>query len=254
MSNPYANMSTEGHEAREDRAGGGYSAFDSDIYEMDIKAMYAGKSSGGAHSATIIGEINGREYRETIYTTNKKGENSYLIDKSKPDGKKGTMPGYTTVDDICLVTTNKPLSVQTVEDKVIKLWDYDLKREVPTTVPMFVDLIGGKLKVAIKKTLENKTEKKGDEYVDTAETKETNNISKVFEFNSGMTVAEAEHGATEAAFIATWAEKNKGQTADKRTIKDGQAGTSTGAPVAAGGGQAAAGSTAPRASLFGNKG
>lgn len=99
--------------------------------------------------------------------------------------------------------------------------------------------------------LENKNEKQGDEYVPTAETRELNATDKVFHTETRMTVVEAREGAEVAKFWDSWLERNKGNTRDKRTIKDGQAGTA-GAPKAAGASAAApAAGGAPRKSLFG---
>ena len=130
---------------------------------------------------------------------------------------------------------------------VVKLWDYDAKAELPKSVPVLTELTGGKLSVAILKNLENKSEKKGDEYVATAETRETNNIDKAFDTGSRMTVLEAMKQADGPAFWDGWLERNKGKVRDKREIKDGSAGKSAGAPTS---GQAAQ-SAAPRKSLFG---
>ena len=109
------------------------------------------------------------------------------------------------------------------------------------------ELLGQKIKLGILKQLENKSVKQGDEFVPTAETRESNAIDKVFHPEMNLTVAEARNGLEEPKFHDAWAEKNKGQTRDKRTIKDGAGGTA-GAPP-----KAAAGTAPARKSLFGNQ-
>ena len=137
------------------------------------------------------------------------------------------------------------------EEKTIKLYDSEAKKELPKAVPMLVEALGLEVSLGIVKVLENKNEKQGDEYVPTAETRELNATDKVFHTETRMTVVEAREGAEVAKFWDSWLERNKGNTRDKRTIKDGQAGTA-GAPKAAGASAAApAAGGAPRKSLFG---
>lgn len=246
----FGNLKSDGLEQTQDRLGGGYQPKETDIYTGKIKALYAGKSAGGAQSVSLILSLaDGSEYRETFWITNKKGENFFLNKDDKT--KKVPLPGFTIVDDLCLVTTGKPLSEQDTEEKTIKLYDSEAKKELPKAVPMLVEALGLEVSLGIVKVLENKNEKQGDEYVPTAETRELNVTDKVFHTETRMTVVEAREGAEVAKFWDSWLERNKGKIRDKRTIKDGQAGTA-GAPKAAGASAAApaAGGT-PRKSLFG---
>lgn len=246
----FGNLKSDGLEQTQDRLGGGYQPKETDIYTGKIKALYAGKSAGGAQSVSLILSLaDGSEYRETFWITNKKGENFFLNKDDKT--KKVPLPGFTIVDDLCLVTTGKPLSEQETEEKTIKLYDSEAKKELPKAVPMLVEALGLEVSLGIVKVLENKNEKQGDEYVPTAETRELNATDKVFHTETRMTVVEAREGAEVAKFWDSWLERNKGNTRDKRTIKDGQAGTA-GAPKAAGASAAApAAGGAPRKSLFG---
>lgn len=241
----FGNLKSEGLEESQDRIGG-FQPLETDIYTGVIKAMYAGKSAGGATSVSIILDTNGKEYRETFYVTNKKGENFFLNKDDKT--KKVPLPGFTLVDDICMVTSGKPLSEQNTEEKVIKLYDFDARKELPKGVQMLVDCIGLEVSLGILKELHNKNEKSGDEYVATAEVIERNATDKVFHTETHMTVAEARSGAEKAQFWESWTERNKGNVRDRRTIKDGQAGKPVGGPPKAGGSK-----EAPRKSLFGNK-
>ena len=69
----FGNMTTDGLEQSQDRLGG-FTLQESDIYLATIKAFYAGKADSGAMNITVIADLNGKEYRETIYITNKKGD------------------------------------------------------------------------------------------------------------------------------------------------------------------------------------
>ncbi|QDP54351.1 MAG: hypothetical protein Unbinned4120contig1000_3 [Prokaryotic dsDNA virus sp.] len=252
MGNPFNNLNTDGMEETGDRLGG-YSALESGIYTGKIKAAYAGQSSGGAHNMTVIlegGDFGSTEYRETIYVTNKKGENFYLNKNDKT--KKVPLPGFTTVEDLCLATVGKPLSEIDFEDKVMNIYDYEAQKELPKSVPMAVELIGQEVSVAILKTIENQTEKDGaGNYVPKADgsTREVNNIDKVFNTATKMTVAEAKGGAKEPEFWDKWDAKNTGETRDKTTNVGGNAGRPGGGNAPQAGGNASG--NAPRTSLFG---
>ena len=242
----FGNLKSDGLEETQDRLGGG-GAIDSNAYLATIKVAYAGQSEGGAQNVTLLLDLDGREYRETIYVTNKKGENFFLNKDDKT--KKVPLPGFATIDDICIVCTEKPLSEQETEEKIVKIYDFEAKAELPKSVPVLTELTGKQFHAGIIKQTVNKNEKQGDEYVPIADTREENVLEKVFHHPSMVTVVEARRGASEAEFYGKWVEKNKGVIRDKRSIKDGSSGTS-GKPGSKTPPQSG-GSTAPRKSLFG---
>jgi len=222
----FGNLTTDGLQESQDRLGG-ISVFNTDIYIGTIKALYAGKSSGGATSVTLIADLNGKEYTETLYVTNKDGQNWFA--NKQDNTKKVPLPGFTVVDDICLIATGEPLAAQETEEKVIKVWDSEAKKEMPKSVPMIIAALGKPIALGIQKTLANKQTKVGTEYVPNAETREENHIDKVYHPEMKLTVAEARAGQDVAQFWDAWLLKNKDQVRDKRTIKDGEVGSS-GAP------------------------
>lgn len=217
----FGGLTQDGLEKTEDRLGG-YAPKETDAYESTIKVAYGTTAQSGAKAVTIVAELPDKsEYRETIYVTNKKGENFFL---NKDDQtKKVALPGYTTINDICLVTTDKPLEELAEEEKVVNIYDKDAGREIPKSVPVLIELTGKKVILGISKALENKSVKQGDAYVATADTREVNTISKVFHHPSKFTVVEAREGLKEAVFHDSWLQRNKGKTQDKRSIKDGAA-------------------------------
>jgi hypothetical protein len=238
----FGGLTNEGLEQAQDRIGG-FGAIETDIYDMKVTMAYAIESQGGAQGVAFTFDNGGREYRETVYVTSKKGENFYLNPSDKT--KKLPLPGFTVANDICLATTEQPLSAQPTEEKIVNIYDFDQKKEVPKSVQVLVDLIGKPVTLAINKVLENKSEKKGDEYVPTAETREVNQIDKVFHTETRVTMVEARNQQP-AAFYDAWLGRNKGQTRDKRTIKDGSSAGTAGRP-----GQAPTAGAAPaRKSLF----
>ena len=244
----FGNLTNEGLEETTDRLGG-FQTRATDIYPATIKAAYAGQSAGGARNVTIVAELPDGEYSETIYVTNKKGENWFLNQNDK--SKKVPLPGFTTIDDICLVTTGKPLAEQDSEEKVVKVYDFDERKELPKSVPMLVDLIGQTLFLGIVQQTVDKNQKNDStgEYEPTGETRDENVIEKVFHDPSKMTVVEARQGATEPVFYEKWLSKNKGQVRNKAKGAGGK-GTQSGRP---GGGapQSGAGGQKKTSSLFG---
>jgi len=225
----FGNLKSDGLEESTDRLGG-FQAWETGIYTGPIKVAYAGQSASGARYVTLIVDHDGKEYHETIYITNKAGENWFLNKETK---KKVPLPGFTIIDDTCLVTTGAALSDQESEEKMVKVYDVDAKKELPKSVPVLTGLTGKIVSLAILKTLENKSVKDTNGvYNDTAETRFSNNIDKVFHTETKMTVAEARNGAESGTFWEAWDKKNKGVDRDKRTIKDGSAGVA-GKPGAA---------------------
>jgi hypothetical protein len=243
----FANLTSDGLEESQDRLGG-FAALETGTYTGKIKAAYAGKSDGGAHNVTLILDFEGREYRETLYITNKKGENFFV-----KDGKKIPLPGFTVVDDICLVTIGTPLSEQTTEEKVVKLYDRDAKKELPKSVDMLTGLLGQTVTLGILNQLVNQTEKNSDGvYVPKSDgsTRNQNVIDKVFHTETKMTVAEARHGSEEAKFYVQWKERNDGKTQDRREQKEGGNAGSTGAPKRPSGPPQAGGQASERKAMF----
>lgn len=250
MSNPFAKLSTTGLEQAEDRLGGGFQARDSGAYDMVVKMMYAGASEKGAQNVTLILEDAKGEYRETIYVTNKEGENWFLNKDDKT--KKVPLPGFTVVNDLCIATTEGQLADQVWEEKIVKIYDFEQKKEVAKGAMVCTSVLGKPVTVGLLQTLKNKGEKQDDgSYKDGPEERTEVNISKIFHTESKYTMAEAVAGAASADFYPKWVEKNTGIVIDKRTIKDGAGGkTVKSGPPQAGG---AGGTTAPAKSLFGNK-
>lgn len=254
--NPFGNLTTDGLEESEDRLGG-FSTLESDVYGFKIKAMYAGQSAKGARSVTFLGvDQSGKEYRETIFVTNRDGQNYFLNKDDK--SKKVPLPGFTIINDICLVVTGKPLSEQATEEKLVNQWDNEQRKEVPKAAPVLVDLTGKDVLLAVKKNIVDKTKQEGDERVPTGETREENTIEKVFHPELRITVVEATEAQKKdrtpvPGFIDAWIERNKGKVFDKsQAAKDG---TRQGRPGAKNnsGPPKEGDSSAPRKpSLFGN--
>lgn len=242
----FSNLTKDGLEEAKDSLGGNFAARESGIYTGKLTAAYLTVAKSGSQAISLVFN-DGREYREDIYITNKEGKNYFL---NKDDNtKKVPLPGFTIIDDICLMLTEKPLCDQESEEKVIKVYDYDAKADVPKTVNMLIDLLDKEISFGIVKETVNKQIKGADDkYVDdpAGGTRDQNHIDKVYHTETKLTVLEAQRGLEAGVFWDEWLKKNDGVTRDKTNKKKG--GTA-GAPPA--GGNTAA--SAPKTSLFGKK-
>lgn len=245
----FNNLTTEGLEEAKDNLGG-YVALETDAYTAKITMAYAGQAASGARSVTIKAKIGEKDYSETIYVTNKDGQNFFLNKDDKT--KKVPLPGFTTINDICLVATGSPLADQPTEEKLVNQWDKDARREMPKAAHVLVDLIGKEVGLGILNSLVDVNEKVGNEYVPTGKTRNENNIEKVYDLETRMTVVEAMNGMQAGVFMDSWVERNKGQVRDKTAAAKGNnQGAKTGRPGA--GAPPAAGAKPATKSLFGNK-
>lgn len=252
--NLFSNFTTDKlDEQAQDRLGG-FQVLDSDIYTGTIKLAYLLKADSGALGIYFDFDLEGgKKYSPTVYFTNKKGEH-FFFTKEK---KKAPQMGFTLVNDICLIATGAEFAQQKHEKKTVNVYNRDLKKEVPTEVPVLVDLIGQKVALGVFKLKENKSEKGADgEYHPTSEIREVNAIDKVFHPEAKITVNEArllkEGEKPTPKFWPAWETKNKGHVIDK-TDKTLTASAVGGPPAAASGPPASGQSGGQRPSLFGKK-
>lgn len=251
MDNIFGNMNTDGQEDQGDRLGGG-GTIESGVYDATVKLAYVGKSqSSNAMSVTVHLDIDGFEYRETVWVTNKDNQN-YYVPKNDPN-KKVTLPGYVTINDLCLLTTGYGLTDQDMEEKVVRLYDFDQKADVPKSVPVITSILGKPITTAIFKNIVSKRAKGADgKYHATGDTREENEVDKFFHYESKRTVTELKNQMDEAIFIAKWKEKNAGKPPRDRTDKNAPKSGAPANPGKPGGAPAAgAGAAKPKSSLFG---
>lgn len=266
----FKNLGTEGLAEKEDRIGGAR-VLNTEIYEGTIKMAYAQKSSGGALGITLIIMINGNELNTTQYVTDKNG-NNFFHPKDKNNqpnlNMKNPLPGFTVIDDLCLVTTGAPLKDQDTEQKTVRIYNFDEKKELPTVVDAMTGLIGTTAYFAMFKDLVNIEERDSNNmYQVTNKTREQNEIVKVCHFPSKVTVKEAQIAAENSAeaepiwfdeWRNKWVDPNEpGKVRDRRKVKDG-AGVASGRPGQNAssppvGSNPAAGGGAKKPGLFGKK-
>ncbi len=220
-----------------DTLGGGSFLTESGAYKATVEIAYISVAKSGAMALNFHLKLdNGTLVRRTEYFTSgdAKGKKTYY----EKDGKKFNLPGFTLINDLCLLGVEKGLGQLDTEDKVIKLYDFDAKKEMPKSVPCIVDLHGATVIAGVIKQTVDKNVKQGDQYVPSGETRDENIVEKFFYAEDGRTVAEIKAKAEEGEFLGKWKEKNTGVTRNK--AKGAKDGVQSGAPAAA-----------PTKSLFG---
>ena len=186
---------------------------DSGVYQGTIKNAFIGKSSGGATSVSLEVKLDsGKTIFETIYVTNKQGDNTY-----EKDGAIGYLPGFLTVNQIALFATGKDLYElePEMEERIVKQYDSKAGKQVDKPAMVIVPLLEQPILVAIKEVRENKTKAgDGNKRITLAEDRVYNTIDKVFHPSTFHTQAELEQDK-EATYIDTWKKDNEGKLDDR---------------------------------------
>lgn len=242
------NLKSDDSIANERDSVGGGGPLDSDLYLCTIKLAYITKSKGGALGLVLHAQTdNNREIRQTLWMTSgtEKGCKNYY----EKDGKKNYLPGFIHANALSLLTVGKEISELDTDVKVISTYNPEAGAEVPTKVDMLTDLLGQEILIGlIKQTVDKivKDESTGI-YKATGETRDENEIDKLFRARDRMTTTEIRAAAEEAAFHAIWQAKWKGEVRNKAKGAQGAAGVPGGSKAAGGN----AGTPKPKASLFG---
>jgi hypothetical protein len=178
---------------------------DTGVYTGKIKLAYLDVSKGGANSVNLQIETNGKTVNFTDYVTSgkEKGCKNFYV----KDGKKFPMPGLVNMNELAVVVTGNELKTQTIEDKTIKVWDFDAKKELPQKRKVITSLCGQPIELAIMEIRENK-------YSDPKQPVFKNEITKVIHVGSQLTLAEKNAEKTEAVWAPKWADKNTGVVKD----------------------------------------
>ena len=186
---------------------------DSGVYQGTIKNAFIGKSSGGATSVSLEVKLDsGKTIFETIYVTNKQGDNTY-----ERDGAIGYLPGFLTVNQIALFATGKDLYElePEMEERIVKQYDSKAGKQVDKPAMVIVPLLEQPILVAIKEVRENKTKAgDGNKRITLAEDRVYNTIDKVFHPSTFHTQAELEQ-EKEATYLESWKKDNEGKVDDR---------------------------------------
>lgn len=227
------NLTTQKDIAEDKDTLGGSGLFDSGLYGFKITMAYLQKSSGGALGLFLtLKNSEGRELKTNMYLTggDTKGNQNFY----EKDGQKHYLPGFNLANSLALLTTGKEVSDLDSDTKVVNIYDFTAKAEVPTKVEVVTDLIGHEIFAGVLRQTEDKR-KKNDatgQYESTGETVDRNEVDKFFCAKDKylyMTATEIKAKIDKAVFVDQWKEKNEGKTRDKT----GKGGGTAGAPTKA---------------------
>ena len=190
---------------------------------------------------TLLLDINGRELRSQVWVSNKTGDVTYTDKKTK---EVKNLPGYNQMNGLALLVAGKNLGDLDTEDLVVKIYDFDAKKELPQSVTCFTELHGEMVQVAVQRQTVDKTKKNDNtgEYEPTGEKRDQNEIVKFFNGEKRVTISEVAEfikslgesfddvvdgghllkairkmPEEQALYAEKWLERNKGKTYDKST-------------------------------------
>ena len=203
MSNIFANIDAD-VEVQEAVDFDGKRTKDTGVYDAVIKLCYLSLAGTGSTMLNTVYKIGNSEVSLKAEYLYKDPKVQYYIDK-KTGAKKQNI-GIAKLNELHTVATGVPLKDATIEDKVIKVWDYDLKKEAPVKRQVITSLTGAKVKLALQEIRENK-------YSDPTQEAFLNEVVKVLHADTGATLAEKNAGK-DATWADNWEAKNKGVLKD----------------------------------------
>lgn len=240
MGNMFDNLKTDKDISEGSDSLGGFEVWDTNIYDLKVKLAYITFAASEAMALNLVlTDKNMRELKQQLYMTSgkDKGCKNWFMDRND---KKQYLPGFNIANALCLLTCGKEIikMADCTEKKVIKLYDPDAKKEVPTEVPMIMDLIGVNIKAGVFKQIVDKRAKDPHtgKYAPTGETREENEIDKLFRVKDNKTVLEIRAQVEEAEFHDKWLAKWEGKVKNK--AKGTAGGAKAGAPKRETGAQA----------------
>ena len=215
---------------------GGFVPIPSGIYEAVIKQLWFGEYGSGAAYMDLQLEAAGKTFRERILLSDRNGNNFWT-----KDGKNTFFDGFMALDAICLFLTGEDFDANmgNIENKMVKVYNADQKKEVPTEVPVLANVLGETIKVAIlhrKVDVTQKVEENGKTvYKPTGEFREENTLSKVLDVDTNRTVTEIIDEVESPVYADAWVARWAGKVSNEAKGVAGGGGTA-GKPGASGGG------------------
>lgn len=238
-----ANLTSDDSIANEKDSIGGGGVLESGLYPAKVTLAYVTKSTGGATGLVVKAKTEqGRDINQTLWMTSgtAKGAKNYY----EKDGVKNYLPGYIAANALALLGAGKEISQLDTETKVVNVYSFDAKAEIPTKVEMVMDLVGKEIIIGlIKQTVDKNVKNDAGVYVPSGETRDENEIDKFFRASDKMTTAEIRAAANDPVFYSQWETKWAGVVRNKAKGATGTAGAPKG--IAMGGG-----SKKPTTSLF----
>lgn len=210
-------------ETVKDTVGGGLSfgVVETGIYPAKIKQAYLDESSGGAHNVNFEFETDsGNLIRSKVYFTSgkAKGLKNYYVDKKT--GKNRPLPGYTLLSDIMALVAEIDVKDTDTDTKQVMIYNFEQSKQMPESREVITALLNQRIILAVEKIVEDKKVNDGNgNYIASGETREINEVVKVFCAEDEVTFTEKKAGLTEATFMTAWETKNAGKTVNNSTAQ-----------------------------------
>ena len=194
---------------------GGVYTVDSGVYLSTIDMAYLDKSKGGALGLYLHLKLNtGAIIKNTLWVTSgdAKGNKPYYVTKK---GDKAYLPGFNQAHALAGLTVGKEFSDLEPETKQVLVYNYDAKKDIPTKVDALTELIGKQIKVGlIKQIVDKNIQNDSGVYVPSGETREENEIDKLFNAETDQTIIEMK-GDSAADLMPKWKDKWTGEVKNK---------------------------------------
>lgn len=234
-------------EEERDSLGGG--VLDANIYDFTLKLAYITYAASEAMAVNLVFEgAGGAQMKQTVYISSGKAKGKKFTYTDKNSGEERPLPGYSQINSLCMLAAGMPLNKMNPEKKVVGIYDYDEKKELPKETPVLMDLKDTKISIGVLKVLEDKQSKNSEGvYVSNGETREVNRMDKFFQVDTRATLTELSAGEDSGKFAGKWLTKNKDLVKDETTKPTGATGVS-GVPSL--GGNVEAKTVAPVGNLF----
>lgn len=178
--------------------------WDTGLYQALLKCAYFGTTKKGDPFVNLVIEINGITKTFPIYIMY---SDTHTTTKKGPDGKLKSMPGYIQMNSLSYIVTDKVFDQisSNQEEKIIKAYNWDTRKEEPKTVMALTDLCNKQIKVGIKKVEKHKTALINGQYVPTTETFFTNEIDRFYTEDGKLAKEKAE--GKEASYALNFKKK-----------------------------------------------
>ena len=191
--------------------GTGKTTLESGVYDATVKQVYFTKTKSGTDQANVVLDIKGQVKTFPLYICYK--ENGKPTRKNAK-GVIEVMPGYKTLNALSYVITGKTVDQLAQEDKTVMIYNFTAKKEEPNTATCLVELMGAKIKAAIKQVNKHKQVKVNGIYTPTTETFLTNEVDHYFS-EDGFTASELV-GKKEATYCKVWSDKFTGKIIEEK--------------------------------------
>ena len=182
---------------------------ETDVYPARIDLAYFSEARSGAWMLTLHLEgtgLNQFKLKSNLVIRDREGSPTF---HNRYTGQDQPLRGLAMADHLAQILTGRSLSQLKPKEKVIKLWSYEEKQEVPTKKEVFEEFIGKEIQVALEKIEENKRTFKNNEWVDGPDKAYKNEVRKFFN-KEGQTLAE-QKAKMPGEYLEKWRTANQGK-------------------------------------------